>query len=83
MNRLCSFNCILYKKWFDHECKKMRLSLRNISNKKHRNPDDIVLREKYHETLKMYNALLKTKKTEFFNKNISLLEDSNFSTDFW
>ena len=30
----------LTQKWFDHECKTLRISLKRLSNKKHRNPLD-------------------------------------------
>ena len=61
----------------------MRLSVRYLSNRKHRNPEDIETRDKYHETLKAYNALLKTKKNDFLNGNIFQLDNSNISDNFW
>lgn len=34
----------LTHKWFDHECKNLRISLKRLSNKKHRSPLDTEIR---------------------------------------
>ena len=36
-------------KWFDEECKNLRKKLRNLSNQKHRDPENLSLRLHYGE----------------------------------
>ena len=55
------------KKWFDKECNGARISLRKISNQKHRNPNDEEIRKQYHDSLKWYKLLLKSKRQLFEN----------------
>ena len=39
------------KKWFDKEFNGSRITLRKISNKKNRNPNDEEIRKEYHDSL--------------------------------
>ena len=41
-------------KWYDNDCKNLRTRLRNLSNQKHREPDNENTRLQYSETLKQY-----------------------------
>ena len=41
-------------KWFDEECKNLRKKLRNVSNQKQRDPENLSLRLRYGESLKQY-----------------------------
>lgn len=71
------------KKWFDKDCHTQRVKLRNASNLKHRQPDNLSLRENYHEILKNYKRIISQKKEEFQNQKISNLEKEQNSKDFW
>ena len=51
------------KKWFDYDCKAPRSSLKQLSNKKNRNPLDTELRKEYHVQNKTFKKLIKHKKT--------------------
>ena len=46
------------KKWFDKECRLKRHELRNLANKKHRDPLNPIIREQYNDTLMQYKKLL-------------------------
>ncbi len=48
-------------------CKRIRTTVRNLSNKKHRDPDNQDLRLQYHEALKVYKQTLKAKKKSIQN----------------
>ncbi len=52
-------------KWFDLDCKALRKNLRNVSNQKHRQPDNPDLRLHYCAALKQYKATLRRKKAQF------------------
>jgi hypothetical protein len=45
-------------KWFDEEWKNLRTKLRNLSNQKHRDPENLSLRLQYGESLKQYRNTL-------------------------
>ena len=40
------------KRWFDKECNGGRITLRKLSNKKHRKPNNEEIRKEYHDSLK-------------------------------
>ena len=71
------------KKWFDLECKKLRASLRRLSNKKHRNPRDMETRAEY--------IIYKTRnfktwvniRSKHFDSKISELINTKNSHTFW
>ncbi len=64
------------EKWFDDECKRIRTTVRNLSNKKHRDPDNQELRLQYHEALKVYKQTLKAKKEEHTEQLFQTMEES-------
>ena len=69
------------KKRFDRECRFKRNELRKLSNQKHRDPLNPILREEYHAVLTQYKTLLNSKKNEYYNAKILELEDSAQHTD--
>lgn len=71
------------ERWFDSDCKSIRKILRNISNQKHRNPDSLELRLSYCETLKQYKNTLRTKKDQYIQNQLQLIEESLGSNKFW
>ena len=71
------------KKWFDFECMKARRSLRQLSNQKHRDPCNSFLRKSYHEKLKEFKKLLKTKKLNFQCEKLLELEKCKQNVSFW
>ena len=71
------------KKWFDFECMKARRSLRQLSNQKHRDPCNSFLRKSYHEKLKEFKKLLKTKKLNFQCEKRLELEKCKQNVSFW
>jgi hypothetical protein len=42
------------EKWFDEECKNLRNKLRNLSNQKHRDPENLSLCLHYGKSLEHY-----------------------------
>ena len=70
-------------KWFDKEYNAQRIELRCLSNKKHRDPSDLIIREKYHTELQSYKMLLKKKKLSYDAKKLSELEDEKDPREFW
>ncbi len=50
-------------RWFDLDCKTLRKKLRNLSNQKHRQPENQDLRLHYCEALRQYKATLRRKKS--------------------
>ena len=73
----------LTQKWFDHECKTLRISLKRLSNKKHRNPLDMEIRKEYHLQNKTFKKLLKYKKRLFFYSKINELVNNKNDHKFW
>ena len=74
------------KKWFDKECKIKRITLRKLSNQKHKDPFDISKRELYHIALKEYKQLLTSKQKAFYDDKIDQLKqlpDTSDSHSFW
>ena len=71
------------EKWFDSECKSMRKKLRQLSNQKHRDPDNQDLRIQYGDTVKEYKQTLRFKKEHHLKNQINLIEDSINSNSFW
>ncbi len=63
-------------KWFDLDCKALRKNLRNLSNQKHRQPDNPDLRLHYCEALKQYKATLRRKKAQFLQNQFEEIEKS-------
>ena len=61
------------KKWFDKECRFKRHTVRKIENKKHKDPQNLNLRNSYHEVLKDYKNTLRLKKDEFYQQKLNEL----------
>ena len=72
------------KKWFDKDCRFKRHHLRKLANQKHRDPNNIEIRDMYHATLKDYKATLEMKKKNFHSNKIEELENArNDPLLFW
>uniref|UniRef100_A0A671YR74 ribonuclease H n=1 Tax=Sparus aurata TaxID=8175 RepID=A0A671YR74_SPAAU len=71
------------ERWFDSDCKTIRKTLRKVSNLKHRNPDSQELCLSYCETLKQYKNTLRTKKEQYLQNQLQLIEESLGSNQFW
>ena len=70
-------------KWFDEECKNLRKKLRNLSNQKHRDPENLSLRLHYGESLKQYRNTLRKKKEQYVGNQLLVTEESIDSNHFW
>ncbi len=70
-------------KLFDLDCKALRKNLRNLSNQKHRQPDNPDLRLQYCEALKQYKATLRRKKAQILQNQFEEIEKSINSHKFW
>jgi hypothetical protein len=73
------------KKWFDKECQLQRHSLRKLANRKHCDPLNTKIRDKYHVTLKIYKNTLKCKKELVHEKKLEELErvTENDPNSYW
>ena len=69
--------------WFDLECQNMRKELRNLSNHKHRDPNNMNIRLLYCEMLKKYKRTLRSKKAQYTKKHLQVIEQSINSNNFW
>ena len=79
-------NSLANKKCFDKECRLKRCELRKLANKKHQDPLNAIIREKYHNTLALYKKLLNSKNNDYCNAKISELEktaDNSAANTFW
>ena len=65
----------------DRECRLKRHELRKLSNKKHRDPVNSELREKFHKTLTDYKKLLDSKKKEFHKEKTLQLDELALNPD--
>ena len=72
-----------HKKWFDFECKTARKELRQLSNQKHYNPSNSIIRKMYHKKLKDFKNLLKAKKRNFHSQKLKELEENSENSNFW
>ena len=61
----------------------IRKTLRKVSNLKHKNPDSQELRLSYCETLKQYKITLRTKKEQYLQNHLQLIEESLGSNQSW
>ena len=75
------------KKWFDSDCKILQNEVRKFGKRKHSLPHNIILREKYHEKLKEFKKICKSKKYFLLQKNLneidSVLGDSKSFWEKW
>lgn len=53
------------EQWFDSECSFFRKHLRNLSNRKHNDPENQELCHEYHTALKLHNTIIKQIKAKF------------------
>ena len=70
-------------KWFDEECKNLRKKLRNLSNQKHRDTENLSLRLQNGESLKQYRNILRKKKEQHVRNQLNVIEESIDSNQFW
>ena len=70
-------------KWLDDECKNTRKTLKNLSNQKHRDPDNNNIRLRYYETLKQYRNTIRRKRGQHARNLINQIEESIDSNHFW
>uniref|UniRef100_A0A9J8AFQ2 ribonuclease H n=1 Tax=Cyprinus carpio carpio TaxID=630221 RepID=A0A9J8AFQ2_CYPCA len=70
-------------RWFDSDCKALRKNLRNLSNQKHRQPENQELRLHYCEALRKYKVTLRRKKAQFLHDQFEEIEKSINSNKFW
>jgi hypothetical protein len=69
-------------KCFDEECKNLRKKLRNLSNQKHRDPENLSLHLHYGESLKQYRNTLRKKKEQHVRNELDVIDESIESTHF-
>jgi hypothetical protein len=62
-------------KWFDEECKNLRKKLRNPSNQKHRDPENLSLRLHYGESVKQHRNTLRKKKEQHVRNQLNITEE--------
>ena len=70
-------------KWYDNDCKNLRTKLRNLSNQKHREPDNQNTRQQYCETLKQYKNTVRRKRNLHIRSQLQDIEDSIKTNNFW
>ena len=71
------------KKWFDYDCKALRSSLKQLSNKKHRNPLNTEIRKECHVQNKAFKKIIKYKKRQFLDSKINELISNENNHKFW
>ncbi len=71
------------KNWFDQTCQTIRKNLRTLSNQKHNNPNNAEIRHLYCATLKQYKHTLRTKKAQYTQKQLTIIEKSVNTNQFW
>ena len=64
------------KMWFDRECCDLKKDLRRVGRKKHENPCESVLRTRYHEKLKDFKKMCRSKRNQFWEKTLEEVENS-------
>ena len=69
---------------FDKECRIQRHEVRKLSNLKHRDPANSIIREAWQKKLKEYRTLLKGKQKSFRDEKLDQLSKaSKNSKSFW
>ena len=66
----------IHDKLFDDECKNTREKLTNMSNQKHRNPNNNNICLHYYETLKQCKNTIRTKGDQHVRNQINQIEES-------
>ncbi len=62
------------KNWFDQNCQTIRKKLRTLSNQKQKDPNNAEIHLLYSETLKQYKHTLRTKKAQYTQKQLTIIE---------
>ncbi len=72
------------KKWFDAECRNLKMQVRRAGREKHSRPNLNLLKTKYHEKLREYKMKCKSKRYLFWQNTIGEIEDSlEDPNNFW
>ena len=71
------------ERWFDKECAVSRQNLRKLSNRKHRNPNDLSGRLEYVQALNEYKKLLRVKKMHYMEGELNKIEKAINDNTFW
>ena len=71
------------EQWFDKECAISRQNLRKLSNRKHRNPSDLMGRLEYVQALKDYKRLLHMKKMHYMEGELNKIEKAMNKNTRW
>lgn len=82
-NRKTRKNNNIHDKWYDNDCKNLRRQLRDLSNLKHRDPDNQDTRLQYGETLKHYKNTIRKKKYQHIKNQLQDIEESIKTNNFW
>ncbi len=69
--------------WFDNECTCLRKDLRQLSNKKHKEPANQTLRLAYSDCLKNYKKLICNKRDQYYEAKIDEIDESIDQNNFW
>ncbi len=69
--------------WFDNECTCLRKDLRQLSNKKHKEPANQTLRLAYSNCLKNYKKLICNKRDQYYEAKIYEIDESIDQNNFW
>ena len=64
------------KKWFDKECNNLKIEVRKLGRHKGKDPKNNLIREKYHEKLRLYKRTCMSRKHKFWLQKFDMLEDS-------
>ncbi len=71
------------KNWFDQTCQTIRKNLNTFSNQKHNDPNNAEICHLYCATLKQYKHTLRTKKAQYTQKQLTIIEKSVNTNQFW
>ena len=71
------------ERWIDKECALSRQNLRKLSNRKHRNPGDLMGRLEYVRALKDYKRLLHVKEMYYMEGELNKIEKAINENTFW
>ena len=68
---------VAQKKWFDKDCRIKQHHLQKLSSQKHKDPNNMELRNNYHNVLKSYKETLQVKHNQFHQNKIDELEKAS------
>ena len=72
-----------HKKWFDYDCRQTKSNVNDLSRQKHKNPHNEYIRKAYQQKLREYKQLCNKKRNEFWNCQITKLQDNLQKESFW